>query len=115
MGERASAAVFIGQCIVGLLISLTTSVYLWVVELFPVSVRGTGVSVAYNIGIGIFGGVGPLISDALNRVISPKSLIDAPAAYTVLTGLVSICAVLASRVLANKGMMKLTHIRASPY
>jgi MHS family proline/betaine transporter-like MFS transporter len=113
--DKASLSVVIGQCILGLLMSLTTSVYLWVVELFPVHVRVTGVSVAYNIGIGIFGGVGPLISDALNNMISPKSLIDAPAAYTILTGLTSLCAVAASRVLASKGMMKLTHIRESPY
>lgn len=113
--DDASAAVFVGQCIVGLLISLTTSVYLWVIELFPVHVRGTGVSIAYNVGIGIFGGVGPLVSDALNAVLSPKSLIDAPAAYTVLTGLISLSAIAASRVMASKGMMKLTHIRASPY
>jgi MHS family proline/betaine transporter-like MFS transporter len=114
-GDEASVAVFVGQCLVGLLMALTSSVYLWTVELFPVHVRGTGVSVAYNIGIGIFGGVGPLISDALNNMISPKSLIDAPAAYTILTGLTSLCAVAASRVLARKGMMKLTHIRESPY
>jgi MHS family proline/betaine transporter-like MFS transporter len=113
--DQATASVFIGQCLVGLLLALTTSVYLWVVELFPVHVRGTGVSVAYNIGIGIFGGVGPLISDALNKVVSPRSVIDAPAAYTIFTGIVSLCAVAASRVLEKKGMMKLTHIRASPY
>jgi len=54
--EQAIASMYIGQVALGLCLALTTSVYLWVVELFPVEVRVTGVSVAYNIGVGIFGG-----------------------------------------------------------
>lgn len=111
----AISAVFAGQAILGLMIALTTSVYLWVVELFPVRVRATGVSVAYNVGIGIFGGLGPMVSDAGNRIISPKSVVSAPAGFTVLAGLVSLAAVAGSHVLARRGLMRLTHIRASPY
>merc|ERR1712061_649040 len=83
-GGQAIATVFAGQAIVGLCLALSTSVYLWVVELFPVHVRVTGLSVAYNIGVGIFGGLGPLISDAGNKVINPKEVpLSAPAIYTV--------------------------------
>merc|ERR1712113_470390 len=88
---------------------------LWVVELFPVHVRGTGVSVAYNIGIGIFGGAGPLISDASKGFLPPNGLVSAPAAYTMVTGLISLFAMAAGHVMAKNGMMKLTHIRESPY
>jgi len=113
--NQATMAVFLGQIIIGLLEALTTAVYLWVIELFPVHVRTTGVSVAYNVGIGIFGGAGPLISDALIYAIPPKSAISAPALYTLFTGLLSLSAVLASHVLSRYGFLKLTHIRATPY
>lgn len=113
--SQAIMAVWMGQCIVGILLALTTSVYLWVIELFPVHVRATGVSVAYNVGIGIFGGLGPLISDFGNRHLSPKGPVSAPALFTVVCGLVSVLAVVASRVLASRGMLKLTYIRESPY
>lgn len=113
--SQAILAVWMGQSIVGILLALTTSVYLWVIELFPVHVRATGVSVAYNVGIGIFGGLGPLISDVGNLHLSPKGPVSAPALFTVAAGLVSLIAVGASRVLASRGMLKLTHIRESPY
>jgi MHS family proline/betaine transporter-like MFS transporter len=113
--SQATLAVFSGQVIVGLLEALTSAVYLWVIELFPVHVRSTGVSMAYNVGIGIFGGAGPLISDALQYAISPRGFISAPALYTLLTGIISLSAVLASHVLSRHGLLNLTHIRASPY
>jgi len=113
--SQAIATVFAGQAIVGLCLALSTSVYLWVVELFPVHVRVTGVSVAYNIGVGIFGGVGPLISDAGNNFINPRGPISAPAIYTLLMGLLSLVACLGSQALARRGVMRVTHIRAEPY
>jgi len=111
----AVPAVWIGQGILGLLLALTTSVYLWVVELFPVRVRTTGVSVAYNIGIGVFGGLGPLLSDVGNKLWSPRSPVSAPAGFTLLCGVISLGAVASSYVLASRGMLKLTHIRDTPY
>jgi MHS family proline/betaine transporter-like MFS transporter len=113
--SQAVIAVFAGQCIVGVLQAMTTAVYAWLVELFPVRVRATGVSVAYNIGIGIFGGLGPLISDAGNDMLDPRSLVSVPAGFTIFAGLLSLLAVGASSVLARRSMMKLTHIREVPY
>lgn len=113
--EQAVMSVYVGQIILGFMLALTTSVYLWVVELFPVKVRVTGVSVAYNIGIGVFGGLGPVLSDLGNKEISPKGPISAPAAFTLLSGVISLGAVAASHVLARRGLLQLTHLRDSPY
>lgn len=113
--ESAIATAFIGQILLGLCLALTTSVFVWLVELFPVQVRVTGVSVAYNIGVGVIGGMGPLVCDAGNRIIDPKSLLSSPAIYTLVFGIVSTLAVLGSRVLAKHKLIKITHIRANPY
>jgi len=113
--ESAIVSVFVGQVLLGFATSLTTSVYLWVIELFPVRVRATGVAVAYNIGIGVFGGMGPLISDAGNEVIDPRGPIAAPALFTLVAGLISLAAVGASFLLSRRGHLQLTHIRHSPY
>mmetsp|Transcript_124583 Transcript_124583/g.311555 ORF Transcript_124583/g.311555 Transcript_124583/m.311555 type:complete len:481 (+) Transcript_124583:60-1502(+) len=112
---QAIFSIFVGQALLGLCLALQTSVFVWVVELFPVHVRVTGVSVAYNIGVGVCGGLGPLISDAGNRVISNKGLVSAPAAYNAFFGIISLLACLGSRVLAKRGLMRVTHIRDSPY
>jgi MHS family proline/betaine transporter-like MFS transporter len=112
---QAILSMFVGQALLGLCLALQTSVFVWVVELFPVHVRVAGVSMAYNIGVGVCGGLGPLISDAGNRVISNQGPISAPAAYTAFFGIVSLLACLVSRVLAKRGLMRVTHIRDAPY
>jgi len=113
--EQGLMAIFIGQGILGLAFALATSVYLWVVELFPSRVRATGVSVTYNIGVGIVGGLSPVLSDIGNKVISPRSIVSALAAYMLITSLLSVAAVGASRMLASRGLMRVTHLRSSPY
>merc|ERR1712176_1120077 len=110
------ASMFVGQALLGLCLALQTSVYLWVVELFPVHVRVTGVSVVYNIGVGICGGLGPLISDAGNKIVNPKDVVvSAPAMYTLAFGVLSLIVCLASRLLAKRHVMQVAHIRAVPY
>jgi MHS family proline/betaine transporter-like MFS transporter len=113
--EHATAALFIGEILLSLLTGFTVVIYLWVVELFPVRVRATGMGIAYNIGLSIFGGLGPMIAEAGNRLIPPGGLISSPGLYTVAFGLVSISVVGGSRLLAKRGMIRLTHIRDSPY
>jgi len=112
---QALAAVYIGEIILGFLQAFTSAVYLWTVELFPVHVRATGVSIAYNLGIGMFGGLGPVLCDLGSDVISPKAVLSAPALYTVACGALSLIAVLISRCLRTRGHVRLTHIRESPY
>jgi MHS family proline/betaine transporter-like MFS transporter len=111
----AVLAVYLGQVILGVLIALTASVYLWAIELFPTRVRVTGVSLAYNLGVGIFGGVGPLISEAGNQALDPRGPVSAPAAYMLVVGILSVLTVLTSRLMGSRGVLKITHIRAHPY
>ncbi|EMY36266.1 proline/betaine transporter ProP, partial [Arthrobacter crystallopoietes BAB-32] len=49
-------------------------------ELFPVSVRTTGYSFGYNIGLAIFGGAGPLI---VTSIIASTGNQDVPAYYVI--------------------------------
>jgi MHS family proline/betaine transporter-like MFS transporter len=108
-------AVYLGQVILGFLIALTASVYLWAIELFPTRVRVTGVSLAYNLGVGVFGGLGPLISDAGNKALDPRGPVSAPAAYMLAVGMLSVLTVLISRLMGSRGVLKISHVRASPY
>jgi len=112
---QALAAAYIGEIILGFLQAFTSAVYLWTVELFPVHVRATGVSIAYNLGIGMFGGLGPVLSDLGSEVISPKAIVSAPALYTVACGALSLVVVLISRCMRSRGLARLTHIRETPY
>lgn len=112
---QATVGLFVGQVIVGLFCALTTSIYAWIVELFPVEVRVTGVSVAYNIGVGIFGGFGPLLCAALKGPLPPWDFISAPAAVSLFCGLLSLASLILGWVLAAKGKLQLTHIREFPY
>jgi len=113
--QHALAAVFIGQGILGLNFALSTSVYLWTVELFPARVRSTGVGMCYNLGVGIFGGLGPMLAELGSKVISPRGLVSAPAAFVLFSGSLSLIALAAGHLLARRGLMRLTHIRSSPY
>lgn len=113
--DHALAAVYIGEITLGFVQALTSAVYLWTVELFPVHVRATGVSIAYNLGIGIFGGLGPVLSDLGSKFISSRGIVSAPALYTVVCGVLSLVTVLVSRAMGNRGLLRLTHIRSSPY
>lgn len=107
--------VYVSLSIVGILQSLTSSIYLWFIELFPIRCRGTGVSVAYNLGVGIFGGLGPVISDAGNLLIDPTGPVSAPAIYVTALSLVSLIAVLLTQWMGSRGTLRVTHIRPVPY
>jgi len=114
-GDQVVQTLYLGQMVLGLLMALSTSAFLWVVELFPIRVRTTGASLAYSIGLGLFGGLGPLLSDIGNTMISPQSLVSAPAAITVFSGITSAMAIYGSRWAAQRGLMRVTHLRDSPY
>lgn len=59
-------------------------------DLFPTSVRASGISLAYNIPIAVFGGSAPLIASAL---ISGTGNISSPAWFFITTAVISLIAV----------------------
>ncbi|BCQ59934.1 hypothetical protein PBOI14_16840 [Pseudomonas sp. Boi14] len=56
-------------------------------EQFPIEVRSTGVSVAYNVTVMLFGGFAPLIVTWLSKVMATPV---APAFYVLLTSVLSL-------------------------
>ncbi|RKP51058.1 MFS transporter [Trinickia fusca] len=63
-------------------------------EIFPVATRTTGMSLAYNIAVTIFGGFGPFIITWLIRVTGDKV---APSFYMMFAAVVSLIALTAAR------------------
>ncbi|RDU95000.1 MFS transporter [Trinickia dinghuensis] len=63
-------------------------------EIFPVQTRTTGMSLAYNIAVTIFGGFGPFIIAWLIRATGDKV---APSFYMMFAALVSLAALIAAR------------------
>jgi MHS family proline/betaine transporter-like MFS transporter len=59
------------------------------VEMFPERDRLSGYSVAFNLGVGVFGGLTPMVATSL---IETTGLSTAPALYMTFAGL---CAVIA--------------------
>ena len=57
------------------------------VELFPESDRLSGYSVAFNLGLGVFGGLTPMIATAL---IAATALLTAPAIYLATTAFIAV-------------------------
>ncbi|OWY14849.1 MFS transporter [Thioclava sp. F34-6] len=58
-------------------------------EMFPERDRLSGYSVAFNIGLGIFGGLTPMIATSL---IAATDLVTAPALYMLVAGLIAVVA-----------------------
>lgn len=113
--SQATSGMWIGEAVVGVLCALTTSIYGWIVELFPVEVRATGVAVAYNIGVGVFGGFGPLAAAMLKESLPPRSFLSAPSVVCLFCGLLAIAALLLAGSLSRRGKLRLTYIRETPY
>jgi MHS family proline/betaine transporter-like MFS transporter len=55
--------------------------------LFPRDVRATGVSVAYNVGVTVMGGIAPLV---LTWLISLTGSLNAPSVYYMVVAVVSL-------------------------
>ncbi|OOY10173.1 MFS transporter [Thioclava sp. F36-7] len=58
-------------------------------EMFPERDRLSGYSVAFNIGLGIFGGLTPMIATSL---IAATGMVTAPALYMLVAGLIAVIA-----------------------
>ena len=65
-----------------------TSYQIWIAELFPFDLRGSGLGISYNIAAGCFGGTTPLVATGLVQFSGHPV---APAALVVVTSLVTIC------------------------
>jgi MHS family proline/betaine transporter-like MFS transporter len=63
-------------------------------EMFPVQTRTTGMSLAYNIAVTIFGGFGPFI---IQWLISSTGSKAAPSYYMIFAAVVSLVALIAAR------------------
>jgi MHS family proline/betaine transporter-like MFS transporter len=62
-------------------------------ECFPVSTRATGMSIAYNVGVAVFGGFTPAIVIWLISATGSKA---APSFYLIFTAIVSLAALAAA-------------------
>jgi MHS family proline/betaine transporter-like MFS transporter len=63
-------------------------------EMFPVATRTTGMSLAYNIAVTVFGGFGPFIITWLITSTGSKA---APSFYLIFAAVVSLVALMAAR------------------
>ncbi|OUZ11203.1 MFS transporter [Aeromicrobium sp. PE09-221] len=68
-----------------------SSTYATMTELIPTRIRSTGIAVAYNVPVAVFGGSAPLVAAAL---IESTGSITSPSYFFVATGLLSIAALL---------------------
>lgn len=60
-------------------------------DIFPTEVRGTGLSLGYNVGVAVFGGLTPLVAAWLIGVTGD---VKAPAYWVLLAGALSVAAIL---------------------
>jgi len=62
--------------------------------MFPARVRGAGMSVAYTMGVVVFGGFAQLLMEALIRTTGNATM---PGLYLAATATITLCALLAIR------------------
>lgn len=63
-------------------------------ELFPSAVRTTGVSVAYNIGVTLLGGIAPLV---LTWLLTITGSLHAPSLYYMAIAVISLIGLIVAR------------------
>lgn len=91
---------YVGALVSSFIFALTIS---WVqgpmpallVQVFPSDIRNTGVGIAYNVAVGVFGGTAPMICTWL---IDLTGNIAAPAYYLLLLAVISFAALISLRV-----------------
>lgn len=87
-----------------------TVLFLYVVELFPTSVRNLGVGISYNLSVCIFGGFTPVITQAALKCSS-----YAPGCILAAGGLITLLSTLWGLRLQRQGHLRLAHVRPEPY
>ncbi|WP_240310208.1 MFS transporter [Saccharolobus solfataricus] len=78
-----ASSIIIGAILIYYFAGAITPIFL--VELFPPQVRYTGISMAYQIGVGFIGGLTPFI---LTYLVYATHNIFSPVLFTIITGLV---------------------------
>jgi predicted branched-subunit amino acid permease len=72
----------------------TTPMFLMLLEMLPIGVRASGISVIYSIGVTVFGGSSQfIVTWLLAKTDNPMS----PAFYMMVCGVLSLCALLSLR------------------
>ncbi len=90
MGTKIYANVLMAQIVLGLVIGVYIApVPALLVEIFPTSVRYTGMALSYNLAAAIFGGTAPMVCEWL---ISTTGSFNSIAFYVILCNLASIVA-----------------------
>lgn len=69
-------------------------------DMFPTTIRTTGMSISYNVGVTLFGGFAPLI---LAWLVDTTGSLLAPSYYYIVIGLISIGGLVAARRAFGKG------------
>lgn len=88
MGSESLPAIILGQVILALVYSgFLASISAFLITLFPVRTRSTGIGVAYNFGNSIFGGTTPFIAAKLVELTGSAA---SPAIYLLFAGLLGI-------------------------
>jgi MHS family proline/betaine transporter-like MFS transporter len=94
-GGRSLEMLMLGVCWISLLKSFFSGALpSLMARIFPVRTRVSGMSLAYNIGVPMFGGFAPLAAQALIELTGSKL---APSYYLMATALVSLAALVALR------------------
>jgi MHS family proline/betaine transporter-like MFS transporter len=94
-----SAPTVLGLVLVSAVLGVLTSFYFgplpaMLTELFPSEVRTTGVSVAYNIGVTLLGGIAPLV---LTWLLDITGLLHAPSLYYMAVAVISLVGLILAR------------------
>ena len=63
-------------------------------EIFPTNIRTTGVSVAYNVGVTLMGGMAPLV---LTWLLDVTGSLKAPSLYYMVVAVISIIGLVVAR------------------
>ncbi|KAK3257337.1 hypothetical protein CYMTET_33573 [Cymbomonas tetramitiformis] len=90
-----------------------STIYLFNCELFPRSIRATGVGISYNTAVCYIGGLGPVMVDALSSHISTK--IPIPGCYISAVGAISVALLASAMYQHTEGKSNLAHIRPDLY
>jgi proline/betaine transport protein TphA len=85
-----------------ILVTLGSATYqVWLAEVFPRTLRATGLGISYNVSAGILGGTTPLISVTLMEITHNRM---SPVIFLVVAAVVSILMCVVTRETGNRSL-----------